>query len=739
MDRHALDAGAIALGSTLASGLVVALADAFMTAGEVPGAGLGAVLLPTLALYALPTLLVGAAGAAVAASFVATFGPGAPVRLRTRLREDRALDRNVTAVALAACVGALFVAGIVAVLSLKLVAGVERKTVGALLAGLVVAAALPVVACLMLPVYRVARLAALAVPRTSGVPRTGVLLGIVLPLLPLVAFVFIRGRLDWQALNLSWLVIFLALVVLAMWTGILAAGPLAGLRRRIPRGGVLVLVGAAVALVLPFVGLGNPDPAVATALSEHSVGSRMVVGVARKLLDGDKDGFSAFLGGPDCDDTRKEVNPDATEVPGNGLDDNCLDGDRTIEAGGGNGGGKPNTPAAPAARRADSVIILAIDTLRADRIGASGYRRDGKSLTPNLDRLAGESTYFTRAYAHAPNTPRSFPSIFTSRYPSQVVVDKEFANYSNVLDDNVTLFEALKSGGVTTSGVASHFYFERVAGIRQGFDAFDNEGALDIAGSNHDVAAPRITPKVEARLAELGAATDRFALFVHMFEPHSTYMTHDGFPITASGTAALEQKYDYEIAFVDQFIGRVLEAIDKAGLRDRAMLVVMSDHGEAFGAHRVAGQKMFFHGQTLYDELLRVPIMVRLPGVKPSAVDEPVGLIDVAPTVLDALGLAVPDGMTGRSVVPRLLGQPLPPRPLFAQLLPAPSWNHKWMAMVSADGKYKLIYRVSDHAFELYDLATDPTEQKNIYDSQRELASRLRGELTRWIEVDLPQ
>ena len=220
------------------------------------------------------------------------------------------------------------------------------------------------------------------------------------------------------------------------------------------------------------------------------------------------------------------------------------------------------------------------------------------------------------------------------------------------------------------------------------------------------------------------------------FEPHSTYMTHTEFPLPAS--AKLDEKYDYEIAFADMWAGRVLDAIDKNGLTDRTLVVVLSDHGEAFGVHQVAGQRMFFHGQTLYDELLRVPVLIRLPGAKPVAIDDPIMLVDVGPTVLDTLGLAVPDQMVGRSVLPRILGQPLETRPIYAQMLPAPSWNHKWMAMVTADGAYKLIYRMSDNAFELYNLKTDPQELHNRYEAEPELAEKLREQLARWIEVDLP-
>ncbi|HWM86343.1 MAG TPA: sulfatase, partial [Kofleriaceae bacterium] len=344
--------------------------------------------------------------------------------------------------------------------------------------------------------------------------------------------------------------------------------------------------------------------------------------------------------------------------------------------------------------------------------------------------------YFKRVYAQAPNTPRSFPSIFASRFPSQIKVDKEFQNYSDPLDDNVFLFEVLQAAGIKTEGFASHFYFDRAPGIRQGFDRFDNEGALDIAGSNKDSASPRIVPKVEARLAELAKGKERFALFVHLFEPHSTYMVHQEFPLPSG--AGLSDKYEMEIAFADQWTGRVLDAIEKNGLADRTLVVALSDHGEAFGVHRVAGQKMYFHGQTLYDELLRVPLMMRLPGAKPGAFDDPIMLVDLGPTVLDMLGLAIPDQMVGRSVLTRVLGQPLEPRPVYAQLMPAPSWNHQWAAMITADGAHKLIYRISDRAFELYNLKTDPEEKRNLYSSQPELATKLRDELARWIEVDLP-
>ena len=126
-------------------------------------------------------------------------------------------------------------------------------------------------------------------------------------------------------------------------------------------------------------------------------------------------------------------------------------------------------------------------------------------------------------------------------------------------------------------------------------------------------------------------------LWTHLFEPHSSYMTHKEFPTSLSGVPGLMEKYDYEIAFGDLWVKKLIDAVNELGLADNTAIVVMADHGEAWGEHKV-----YFHGQDLFDEQLRVPLIIAVPGQKPQVIDEPVALVDVAPTLLDLVGAPIP-------------------------------------------------------------------------------------------------
>ncbi|MCX5745880.1 MAG: sulfatase [Proteobacteria bacterium] len=413
---------------------------------------------------------------------------------------------------------------------------------------------------------------------------------------------------------------------------------------------------------------------------------------------------------------------------------------------------------APTVKGGSNVLVIFVDTLRADRLGSAGYKRDDVSLTPALDAFAKDAVVFERAYSQAPNTPRSVPSFMSSRYPSQVKVDKVFKAYPSLLDDNDLLFEVLGGAGFTTIGETSHFYFcDRkkypdscgpvvswmASNITQGAKEWNNSDAENIPESNKDVAGPRTVEKANKKLAELAKDKTKFAMLVHLFEPHSTYVVHPNFVrngvqmsnITERGTKSLEQKYDYEVAFVDDQIGKLLEQLAATGLDKTTTVVVMADHGEAFGVHVVAGKPDFFHGDSLYAELIHVPLMFRIPGGKPCRRSDVVGLVDLAPTIAALFDVKPAATWQGRSLVPALACGELPPAPMFSELLRAPDWDHEAKSMVTADG-FHVYFRTSDARWEVYDLNKDPDERTNIADGHPKL-EQWKTELAAWIEGPL--
>lgn len=360
-----------------------------------------------------------------------------------------------------------------------------------------------------------------------------------------------------------------------------------------------------------------------------------------------------------------------------------------------------------------NLVLVSLDTLRPDHLGVYGYERD---TSPHLDSLAESGVVFEQAYAHAPYTAPTHHSILTSLYPS---VHGVFA-HGQVLDPEVpTLPELLQDAGYATAG------FVQLPGesYRRGFDLYT--GMSHYASMRRAERFSANLESIEEWITSLEAGVP-FFLFVHTYAVHLPYTPHDehlerfdpGYdgPVSDrvnrdeidrinSGEMALSQEdldhlvalYDAEIAGLDADLGRLFDAFDAMGLMEDTVFVLLADHGEEFGEHGLYG----LHSHTLYQELIRIPLVVIGPGIPASRrVDGPVRQVDVAPTLLEFAGLEPPEHFLGASLRSVWDGSETDERIVLAEL-------PRRRAFIAGGLKYLTDGR-------LYDLVEDPDESDDV-------------------------
>ncbi len=347
-----------------------------------------------------------------------------------------------------------------------------------------------------------------------------------------------------------------------------------------------------------------------------------------------------------------------------------------------------------------NVILVTVDSLRWDMPWA-GYPRP---IAPALTALEAKSVDYTHSYAISSYTSMSLGGLLAGKLPGELPRDGFF--FGTYHKKNLFFPELLQKAGVHTIGAHAHAYFKD-AGFQQGFDKwelvpnlqFDNTTDKNITAPQHEALAEKLLgdPALEADDA-------RFFAWFHFLDPHDQYMSHE--PEIASWGRLRRDQYDGEITFTDKYLAKLFAFIASRPYAERTAILVSADHGEGLGEHN-----HYAHGFELWEMLVRVPLLVYIPGVVPRHVDTPRSALDLAPTICELLGVAPDPGFEGVSLVPEIYGKPAEPRDVLLDL-PTTSDSERRRAILHEN--LKLIAFGNDKYFHLYDLGKDPDELEKI-------------------------
>ena len=373
------------------------------------------------------------------------------------------------------------------------------------------------------------------------------------------------------------------------------------------------------------------------------------------------------------------------------------------------------------ASKRHNVLLITIDTLRADRLGAYGFK---EISTPNIDALASGGVMFNDATAHVPLTLPSHTAIMTGNFPSYHGVHDNGGFY--VDKKQVTMAEVFKQNGFSTAAFVGAFVLDSTWGLNQGFDTYydnfelskeERVGMASVQRSGEEVATQALQWLDQHK-------KERFFLWTHFYDPHTPYE-----PPEEYAKLYPNRPYIGEIAHTDAVVGRLISYLDQNGLRDNTVILLTADHGESLGEHRESTHAFF-----VYDATLHVPMILSAPEkeLKEKRVLQQARSVDILPTLLQMAGVEVPETVQGRSLLHLVLESSKSILPSYAECY-YPQYHYGWSRLLSLrDGNYKYIDAPRP---ELYDLRSDPKELTNVYDRNEEIATKMRAELRKIEEI----